>query len=82
MADAGPRVVVISRSGCHLCEAATEAVAAICDPIGVPWATRDLADVSPADRTRWTELIPVVLVDGEVHDVLRVDQDRLRRVLR
>jgi hypothetical protein len=81
MTDTGPRVVVVARSGCHLCEAAAAAVAAVCDPIGVPWATRDLADVSPADQARWTELIPVVLVDGQVHEVLRVDPKRLRRVL-
>jgi glutaredoxin len=81
MTDADPRVVVVSKAGCHLCEAAEAAVAAVCDPIGVPWATRDLADVSPTDQTRWAELIPVVLVDGAVHEVLRVDPERLRRVL-
>ncbi len=81
MADADPRVVVVARHGCHLCEAAAAVVAAVCDPIAVPWATRDLAEVSPTERVQWSELIPVVLVDGNVHDVLRVDPDRLRRVL-
>jgi hypothetical protein len=81
MADAGPRVVVVAREGCHLCEDALAVVAAVCDPIGVQWATRDLAEVSPAERAQWTDLIPVVLVDGEVHDVLRVDRARLGRVL-
>jgi hypothetical protein len=81
MTDADPRVLVVARHGCHLCEDAVGVVAAVCDPIGVSWATRDLAEVSPAERSGWTDLIPVVLVDGDVHDVLRVDPVRLGRAL-
>jgi hypothetical protein len=75
------RVVVVTKDGCHLCEAAVVVVAAVCDAMAVPWAPRDLATVEEPQRARWTELIPVVLVDDEVHEVLRVDADRLRCAL-
>jgi hypothetical protein len=30
---------------------------------------------------KWAEFVPVILVDGEVHDWFRVREDRLRAVL-
>jgi hypothetical protein len=82
MSGAGePRVVVVTKAGCHLCDDAVTVVAAVCDCLDVAWATRDLATVEPAQRAHWTELIPVVLVDGDVHDVFSVDADRLRAAL-
>jgi hypothetical protein len=79
MSHAGAaRVVVVTKDGCHLCEDAVAVVAVVCDALAVPWARRDLATVGEPQRSRWTDLIPVVLVDDEVHEVLRVDADRLR----
>jgi hypothetical protein len=77
-----PRVVVVTRAGCHLCEDAVAVVAQVCDPLGATWTTRELAVVDEPLRTTWSELIPVVLVDDEVHEVLRVDAQRLREALR
>jgi coenzyme F420-reducing hydrogenase beta subunit len=76
-----PRVVVVTKDGCHLCEDALAVVADVCDSLAVPWAPRDLATVAEPQRAQWTELIPVVLVDDEVHEVFRVDADRLRQAL-
>ena len=52
-------------------------MAAVCDPLGVSWATRDLATADEATGPGGRESVPVVLVDGEVHDIFRVDPDRL-----
>jgi hypothetical protein len=82
MTTAGaPRVVVVTKAGCHLCEDALAVVAELCDSLGVVWAARDLATVAEPQRAQWTELIPVVLVDDEVHEVFRVDAERLRHAL-
>jgi thiamine monophosphate synthase len=61
-----------------LCDVACEAVAAVCDPAGVGWSTRELSELDDAGRSRWADYVPVVTVDGTVHDVFRVDRDRLR----
>jgi hypothetical protein len=81
MPGGAPRVVVVTRDGCHLCEDAVAVVAEVCGPLAVDWAVRDLATVSGLHREQWAELIPVVLLDGEVHEVLRVDAGRLRAAL-
>jgi hypothetical protein len=82
MSGAGPpRVVVVTKAGCHLCEDAAVVVAAVCGSLDVAWAPRELADVPEPQRSQWTELVPVVLVDDQVHDVFRVDADRLRDAL-
>ena len=74
------RVVVLTKPGCHLCADARAAVARISAELGVGWAERDIT--GDAELTaRWGEYIPVVLVDGEVHDWFRVDDDRLRTAL-
>ena len=81
MTSVAPRVVVITRPGCHLCDDACDVVRSVCADVGVGWTTQDLEELESADRARWREYIPVVLIDGRVHDVFRVDHDRLRAAL-
>jgi hypothetical protein len=81
MTVGSPRVVVITRPGCHLCDDACEIVSAVCADAGLSWTTQDLEELEPADQARWREYIPVVLIDGRVHDVFRVEHDRLRTAL-
>jgi hypothetical protein len=76
-----PRLVVLVTAGCHLCDDACAVVASVCEPRGVSWTTRDLADLDEAARSRWREFVPVVLIDGEVHDIFRVSAERLRHAL-
>ena len=75
-----PRVVVYSKPGCHLCEDACKAVAAIAAETGIDWAEQDISTDDELLR-RWAEYVPVILVDGEVHDWFRVRPDRLRAAL-
>ena len=75
-----PRVVVYTKPGCHLCEDAVAVVAQVCDEDGVEWIGQDISD----DRelmAQWAEYVPVILVDGDVHDLFRVQPQRLRAAL-
>jgi hypothetical protein len=75
------RVVVLVTAGCHLCDDACGVVSSVCETGGIPWTASDLQDLDEQTRSRWREYVPVVLIDGEVHDIFRVDADRLRQAL-
>lgn len=74
------RVVLYAKPGCHLCAAAADVVASVCDELGVGWQEQDISGDGPL-MARWGEYVPVVLVDGEVHDWFQVRPDRLRQAL-
>jgi hypothetical protein len=75
-----PRVLVLTRVGCHLCDEAIAVVAAVCAETGDGWSTRDVDD-DPDLRRRYTDEVPVTFVDGRQHDYWRVDPVRLRAAL-
>ena len=75
-----PRVVVLTRPGCHLCDRAVAVVAEVCAEVGADWTTRDV-DADPELRRRYTDEVPVTFVDGAQHDFWRVDPQRLRAAL-
>ncbi len=58
-----PRITLLSRAGCHPCQAAGQTVAAVADETGTAWTEVDV-DTDPALRAEWGDLVPVVLVDG------------------
>jgi len=73
-------VILVGKPGCHLCDDARVVVAAVCADMGVSWGEVSLLD-DPDLADRYAEQIPVVLVDGAVHDFWRVDAERLRKAL-
>jgi hypothetical protein len=75
-----PRITLLSRPGCHLCEAARTVIAAVAAEVGVGWEDRDISG-SAADLSRYSDMIPVTLVDGVQHDFWHVSADRLRTAL-
>lgn len=77
------RLVLFSRTGCHLCEPAAALVADVAAEAGVRWRVVDIdADPGSAALTeRFGEMVPVVTVDGVVQGYWRLDGDRLRRAL-
>jgi glutaredoxin len=75
-----PRVLVLGRPGCHLCEDAELIVDQVCRDLGVSWQRRDITD-DPELHRRYAEQIPVTFVDGRQHDYWRVDPARLRAAL-
>ncbi|WP_461172425.1 glutaredoxin family protein [Arthrobacter sp. Z1-9] len=77
---ATPRVVLITKADCHLCEEARGAVGRVTAALGLEW-TEELVDHQPELRDRYAEEIPVVLVDGVQRDFWKIDEIRLERVL-
>ncbi len=72
-------VTFVAKPGCHLCDVARPIVE------GVVGEFAGRATVVELDMTqdaalaeRWSEDVPVVLVDGRPHASWRVDADRLR----
>jgi Glutaredoxin-like domain (DUF836) len=77
----GPRVLLLSRPGCHLCEQARAVIARVTAELGEGFEERDI-DASPADLSEYSDMIPVTFVDGVQHDFWHVSADRLRAALR
>ena len=75
-----PRVVLLGRQGCHLCDQARVVVDDVCAGLGVSWVEQDVDD-DPELRSRYSDLVPVVQVDGEDIAHLRVSTAVLRRAL-
>ena len=80
MTSPKPRVTLIGRPGCHLCDDARAVITSVCSDLGVGWDERSIDD-DPELYDRYWEQIPVTLVDGAPHDVWRVDPARLRQAL-
>lgn len=80
MAATSVRVTLVGREGCHLCVVAREVVERVCGELGVGWEEVDV-DSDDALLARWSEEVPVTLVDGRQHDFWRVDESRLRAAL-
>jgi hypothetical protein len=74
------RVLLVGKPGCHLCDDARTVVAEVCAAAGVPWAEVSILD-EPGLADLYAEQIPVVIVDGQMHDFWRVDAERLRAAL-
>lgn len=75
-----PRVLLVGKPGCHLCDDARSVVAAVCAESAVEWDEMSILD-DPTLADRYADQIPVVLIDGVVHDFWRVDAGRLRDAL-
>jgi len=76
-----PVVTLISKPGCHLCDAARAVVEGVVAGLdGVELEELSILD-DPGLRDRYAEEIPVVLIDGAQHTYWRVDPDRLRAAL-
>ena len=76
----GPRVVLLGRPGCHLCNDAREIIERVTAELGVQWQEHSI-DEDPELVRRYAEQIPVTFVDGRRHDFWRVDEARLRAAL-
>ncbi len=76
-----PRIELLTRQGCHLCDAARPVVAAVAAEHDVAWTERDV-DADEALRAAYGDEVPVVLVDGARHSAFTVDAERLARALR
>lgn len=78
--SSAPRVTLLSRPGCHLCDEARTVIARVAAELGISWEDRDISD-SATDLAQYSDMIPVTFVDGVQHDFWHVSADRLRAAL-
>jgi hypothetical protein len=78
--SSSPRVTLVGKPGCHLCEDARAVIAAVCAEAGEAYVELSILD-DPELADQYWEQIPVTLVDGVQHDFWRVDPTRLRAAL-
>jgi glutaredoxin len=80
MSDGTPRILLLGRPGCHLCDEARTVIERVAADLAVEWQERSIED-DPELRAQYAEQIPVVFIDGRQHDFWRVDEERLRAAL-
>jgi cephalosporin hydroxylase len=80
-------LTLLTRPGCHLCDDARQVVAEVLAELeaaasGVVASAEERSIVDdPALLDRYSEEIPVLLIDGRVHNIWRIDRERLRSAL-
>ncbi|HEX8972787.1 glutaredoxin family protein [Oryzihumus sp.] len=79
-ATPAPRITLIGKPGCHLCDDAREVISRVADDLGVGWQEWSVLEDDTL-MAAYAEQIPVTLVDGRQHDYWRVDERRLRAAL-
>ena len=79
------RLTLLSKPGCHLCDTARDAVTEVIAQLGAVASAVTVEELSILDdpelNERYWDEIPVVLVNGRVHTIWRVDPARLTRAL-
>ena len=74
-------VTLIGKPGCHLCDDARAVITGVLDGrSGVRFDERSILDDAELHDLYWDE-IPVVLINGDVHTIYRVDAERLQAAL-
>ena len=78
------RLTLLSKPGCHLCDAARDVVASVLAelPSAASVSLEELSILDDAElNARYWDEIPVLLIDGRVHNIWHIDADRLRSAL-
>ncbi len=77
----GTVLTLIGKPGCHLCDDARTVVdRVLADFPDVTFEERSILDDDELSRA-YSDEIPVVMIDGRVHTIWRVNDDRLRKAL-
>ena len=81
------QLTLIGKPGCHLCDDAREAIDRVLSDFH---AANSAAQVLVEEKNilededllqKYSEEIPVILIDGKMHNYWRVDEERLMRAL-
>lgn len=75
-----PRLALITRPGCHLCDDAKVALDQVVAVTGDRWTEKDVTGDIELER-EYGDRLPVVLLDGKEHGYWRVEEERLLRDL-
>jgi len=75
-------LTLIGKPGCHLCDDAEAVVSGVLEEFQGN-VTLDRKNILEDDELfiRYSEEIPVLLIDGKVHNYWHIDPDRLRSAL-
>ena len=71
---------LVTREGCHLCDEMAAVLDAVLPSYGLTWSPRDV-DAEPELRSRYTDVVPVLLRDGLPVAKVRVDRRSLIRIV-
>ena len=75
-------VLLLTKPGCHLCDDVRPIVErVVADVPSAELIERDITTDEGLNARHWDE-IPVVMIDGAVHSIWRVDESRLRLPLK
>lgn len=74
------KIELVGRAGCHLCADAELVLAQVCREFAVDYTMVSI-DEDPELADLYWERIPVLLIDGEVFDFWRINEQRLRERL-
>ena len=78
-------LTLVGRPGCHLCDDARVVVQSVLTELSAAPGERVLREINididqDAHRLYWDQ-IPVLLIDGRVHNFWKIDPERLIRAL-
>jgi glutaredoxin len=73
-------LTIYSRPGCHLCEEMKAVVQAVARSVPLSLEEVDIS-TDPALEARYSQEIPLLLVDGRKAAKYRIGEDELRRLL-
>ena len=81
------QLTLIGKPGCHLCDNAREAIDGVLFEFRVvnPDVLIELEEINILEdqelQLKYSEEIPVLLIDGKMHNYWRIDEERLMRAL-
>jgi glutaredoxin len=75
------KVTIYSRSGCHLCEIAIDRIKSTMDELKFELDIK-LIDNDIKLQEEYGEQVPVILIEGKVHDYWRVDLERFTKAVK
>ena len=75
-------LTLLTKPGCHLCEDARAIVDSVLADFGSATQLTEQNILDDAElQARYAEEIPVLLINGRVHNYWRIDPERLREAL-
>ena len=75
------KITIYTRSGCHLCEIAIDRVNSVKDKFNFELELK-LIDNSDELVRLYGEQVPVIMIDGNIHDYWRVDLERFSKAIK
>jgi glutaredoxin len=76
------KITLIGKPGCHLCDDALTTMKEIVSQthIDVEWEVLSILEDDEL-KNKYSEEIPVIKINDQVHDIFRVDPERFRKAL-